>query len=323
VDVRHRIDPPAALVDLAAAQDGVISIGQVRDVGFSPRAVDRLVRQRHWVRLLPGVYSIGPGEPSWMANAWGGVLFGGERARLGFGAAAHVWKLTAEPPRTVTVLVPTHRQLADRPPWVFRRETDATRDKRSPGSLARTTVEDTVVDLCRDATPAEIADLVTKAVQGRRTTAPRLLEAVDRRGRVPHRALLRDLLGDVVEGAHSVLEIRYLHDVEQAHGLPRATRQARSRRGGVYRDARYDEYATLVELDGKTHAGEAMRDARRDNAALLDGEVTLRYGWPDIDERPCVVAWQVATVLRARGWPGLPTRCDRCADATDADLEGW
>jgi very-short-patch-repair endonuclease len=56
-----------------------------------------------------------------------------------------------------------------------------------------------------------------------------------------------------------------------------------------------------VELDGHIHAGERLRDARRDNAALLDGEVTLRYGWRDVTERSCRVAWEVAAILRAQG----------------------
>lgn len=321
--MRRRVDPPAALLTLAADQAGVVSAAQVRAEGFSLRSVDRLVGQRSWSRLLPGIYSVHSGEPSWLTNAWAGVMFGGDHARLGFEAAGHVWNLRSEPPSTVVVLIPAKRQLVDRPPWVFRRETDATRAKRSPGSPPRTTIEDTVVDLCRGASASEVTDLVTKAVQSRRTTAPRLLECVDRRARVAHRTMLRDLLGDVAEGAQSVLELRYVRDVERAHGLPTATRQARARRGSAYRDARYDDYATIVELDGKTHAGEALRDSRRDNSALIDGEVTLRYGWPDVSDRACVVAWQVASVLRARGWPGSPTRCRRCADASDADLDGW
>lgn len=321
--MRHRIDLPADLLTVAGAQDGVISVSQVRDAEFPLKSVDRLVHQRHWVRLLPGIYRVAPGEPSWSANAWAGVLYGGDRARLGFEAAGHLWNLIEQPPTTLTVLVPNDRQLAARAPWVFRRETVATRDQRSPGSPPRTTVEDTVVDLSSEARPAEVVDLVTKAVQGRRTTAPRLLTAVDRRSWLVHRALLQDLLSDVAEGAQSVLELRYQHDVEQAHGLPRATRQARSRRGAAYRDARYDEYATIVELDGLNHLTQVLRDARRDNAALLDGEVTLRFGWPDVVDRPCLVAWQVATVLRARGWRGFPTRCERCRGAEDADLDGW
>ena len=82
----------------------------------------------------------------------------------------------------------------------------------------------------------------------------------------------------------------------------------------------YDEYATIVELDGLARLRRILRDMRRDNTALLEGLVSLRFGWPDVTEHPCRVAWQVAAVLVARGWSGLPTRCPRCATATDADL---
>ncbi len=60
------------------------------------------------------------------------------------------------------------------------------------------------------------------------------------------------------------------------------------------------------------HARQRLRDSRRDNAALLDGEVTLRYGWADVTERSCLVAWEVAASSCARGWSGQPRRCPRC-----------
>ena len=54
-------------------------------------------------------------------------------------------------------------------------------------------------------------------------------------------------------GVHSVLEFRYLRDVERAHGLPKADRQARAvqRSSTVYRDVLYREYRVAVELDGQ------------------------------------------------------------------------
>ncbi|HEV8527140.1 MAG TPA: hypothetical protein VGS60_06240, partial [Actinomycetes bacterium] len=44
-----------------------------------------------------------------------------------------------------------------------------------------------------------------------------------------------------------------------------------------------------------------FRDMRRDNAAVVRGEHPLRYGWFDVDERPCDVAAQVALVLARNG----------------------
>ena len=321
--MRARQDPSDRLIDQASAQSGVIGAQQLTELDFPLRCAERLVSQRHWQRIATGIYHVGPAKPSWLGLAWAGTLLGGPRSRLGFESAGHLWELLPDEPRPLTVLVPEGKDIVNRDPWVFRREVEGTRDRRSPGSPSRTTLEDTVVDLCRDARESDVLDLVTKAVQSRRTSAPGLLACVERRRRVGHRRYLRQLLGDVSEGAQSALELRYLNDVERSHGLPRGSRQTRARRGKAFRDVRHDEYATIVELDGDVHARQKLRDARRDNAALLDGDVTLRYGWPDVTERPCQAAWEVAAILVTRGWSGLPTRCPRCADASDADLRAW
>jgi very-short-patch-repair endonuclease len=147
-----------------------------------------------------------------------------------------------------------------------------------------------------------------------------LIGQIQVRPRLRHRAILAQMLGDVTEGVESPLELRYLRDVERAHGLPRARRQARSGGGKEIRDMLYEDYAAIIELDGRTHIAGRFRDMRRDNAALLNGASTLRYGWPDVIERPCQVAWQVAALLSLRGWAGLPTRCARCSGVPEADL---
>ena len=157
---------------------------------------------------------------------------------------------------------------------------------------------------------------ITVAVQRGLTTPERLRRRLLERSRICDRSHLLELLDDVDEGAESVLELRYLRDVERPHGLPTGVRQvpAVSRGRGVRRDVRYAEYGLLVELDGEVgHAGEGrFRDFRRDNAALLSGEVTLRYGWVDLDDEPCLVARQAAEVLMRGGWPGPFVRCPRC-----------
>lgn len=318
--MHRRLDPSDQLLALAAHQQGVVGAEQLIALDFSLRSAERLVDQRSWVRLATGVYQLGVGEPSWEGLAWAGVLLGGPRARLGFEAAGHLWKIVDEPPAEITVLVPHGRPIADRGRWVFQQERSDARSARSPGSPPRTTMEDTVVDLCTRAESRALPGLLTTAVQGRRTTAQRILACVDDRARVRHRDLLREMLGDVAQGAESPLELRYLTGVERPHGLPRAQRQARSRSGKEIRDLRYEEWATIVELDGRVHIAGRFRDMERDNAALLGGDVTLRYGWPDVTERPCAVAWEVAALLIRRGWPGVPTRCRLCELATDADL---
>jgi len=80
------------------------------------------------------------------------------------------------------------------------------------------------------------------------------------------------------------------------------------------RDVRYDEFTTVVELDGRLgHEGMGrFRDMRRDNDATVTGEATLRCGHWDIHEPPCLVAREVGYVLAVRGWSGELVTCTSC-----------
>jgi hypothetical protein len=93
--------------------------------------------------------------------------------------------------------------------------------------------------------------LVTKAVQARKTTPRRLLEAMNQRSRDRHRQLMAEIRGDVAAGAESPLEMKYLHDLERPHGLPRGNRQQRRHGLPYLSDVGYDEFRVLVELDGR------------------------------------------------------------------------
>ncbi|MBL8931331.1 MAG: hypothetical protein JNL54_14520 [Kineosporiaceae bacterium] len=102
-----------------------------------------------------------------------------------------------------------------------------------------------------------------------------------------------------------------------AHGLPRGLRN-RPENGAAtsgtrrrYRDVRYVGLGLVVELDGAlVHPAErAWRDRWRDNELTIEGDRTLRYGWREVAGRPCAVAGQVGSGLRAAGWSGVPHPC--------------
>jgi hypothetical protein len=212
--------------------------------------------------------------------------FGGDAARLGPQASGFLHRLVDDAPRPVDVLVPVGRSARVGGDWHFSRERPGARSARSMGAPPHLTVEDTVLDLSTTASEADLIALVTQAVQSRRTTPRRLLKAVNERSRCKHRRL--------------------------RHGLPYTS------------DVGYDDYQVLVELDGRTgHEGVGrFRDMNRDNQFSLIEWITLRYGWYDVVHRPCLVAFQIATALVARGWDGIPTRCRRCLNTTDLDLCG-
>ena len=149
---------------------------------------------------------------------------------------------------------------------------------------------------------------------GRRLTTPdRLRIALDARARMRWRAETISALAELAGGVQSVLEHRYVRDVEHAHRLPTARRQAKFVRGSrtIYLDNLYDAFGVAVELDGRAAhtAEERFRDMNRDNANTAAGITTLRYGWPDVTGRSCETASQIAAVFRQRGWDGLPRRC--------------
>ncbi len=310
--MHRRLDPPADLLALAAAQAGVVSASQAELLGFGRHSRQRLLDHGHWRRLEGSVYLIHPLELNWLGSAWAGILLGGPSSRLSGLAAAHLHGF-AEPPASLDVLVPVTARDRVRPPWVFSREQPGVRSPRSPGDPPRTTVEDTVLDLCDGAAANAVVGWVTQAVGARRTTAARLAQALIGRRRFAGRHFMAEILGDVATGVHSGLELSYLRDVERPHGLPRGDRQNRSRSRHL-RDVVYKEFGLVVELDGRLgHEGLGkFRDMARDNLATVSGEISLRYGSGDVGGSPCAVAWQVATVLSMRGRLDPFRRCQNC-----------
>jgi hypothetical protein len=174
-------------------------------------------------------------------------------------------------------------------------------------------VEDTVLDLIATARTFDDAYGWISSAVGRRLTSPRSLsKALAARTRIRWRDWITAALEDAEDGVHSPLERNYVHGVERAHRLPTAQRQAKRRHGSGtrYLDNLYD-YGVSVELDGSAaHPAEGRwRDTRRDNANLVQGTETLRYGWPDTTVHRCRTAREVATVLRRHGWEGTLRPC--------------
>ena len=179
-----------------------------------------------------------------------------------------------------------------------------------------TRVEDTVLDLVQIAPDFDDAyGWICRAIGRRRTTAERIRLAMDSRKKMRWRREIAAALSDADDGALSLLEYRYVRRVERPHGLPAARRQARIRQrtGNRYLDNLYEAYGVCIELDGTAAhpEDEQWRDKRRDNASLVSGIVTLRFGFPELGDHRCESAAYVAAVLRQRGWLGPAHPCHR------------
>lgn len=300
----------------------MVTTEQAVGLGQTRHSLARLVANGSWQRLASGLYLTIPTAPDFSVLAWGGVLLGGDGARLGPRASSHLHTLLSAPPEVVDVLVRSDRRVRVLGPWQFVRDVSSGRSARVMGSPPRLGIDDTVIDLAALSPAPDVVDLVTQAVSSRRTTGERLLRTLERRGRHPHRALLEAMLADVAEGAESPLELMFLRDVERPHGLPIGRRQ-KSRFDLPYcTDVGYDEYQVLAELDGKDgHEGTGrFRDMRRDNRFAVRKQLTLRFGFYDVVHHPCAVAGQLWNVLAERGRPDAFRHCPRCRNVPLSEL---
>jgi hypothetical protein len=304
---------PGHLSELLTTQRGVLTRPQALALGIPRHLIDSRLRTGRWRQLQLGVYATFSGEPSREASLWAAVLRAGPGAALSHRTAAELYGLApaADP---IHLTIPAERRVEPVSGLVVHRSRALDRMRHPVLLPPRTRVEDTLLDL------ATAADSLDDAVRwlsmgcgARLTTAGRLQSAADMRPRLQRRADLRSALADVGDGVHSVLEYRYVRDVERRHGLPRAVRQARSvvARRSQYRDNLYAEFAVCVELDGQAAHPDHRRwaDQHRDNAAAGQGIITIRYSWADVRYQPCRTAAEVAAVLRRRGWDGSLRPC--------------
>jgi len=237
--------------------------------------------------------------------------------------AAEVHGLIDKPSTMIHVTVSAERNPAKAGTIrgvVVHRSRRVVRQELPPWQLPRTPVAETVLDLVAAAASFDDAYSWLSRATGRRlVSAEMIIEALAARKRMRWRGWLTDALDDVADGVMFPLELRYVRDVERAHGLPAARRQARRElaSGVRYLDNFYDAYRLCVELDGRSsHPPEQKwQDADRDNDNLFAGDVqTLRFGLRDVTVRRCARAGQLAAALMRRGWDGAGlhacgTRC--------------
>jgi hypothetical protein len=306
------------VTELLERQSGVVARHQFLGRDDHAGEIQRRLRRREWVRLLPGVFLDHTGEPTWMQRAWAGVLAcwpsaltheSSLRATNGPGWSGRSDDLP------ILLAVERDRRLRTPPGYQLRRVGGL--DQRVQWNLGppRTTFDDAVIDVAAGKT-GELAAIETlaEACRARRTTPARLLKTLSRRPRIRNRHLLESVLGDVSAGACSVLEQAYLDRVERSHRLPSGRRQvaATTSAGGILRDVEYEAFGLVVELDGRLHHGSARqrdRDLDRDLDAAVDGRRTVRLGWGQVFDRSCHTAQRVGALLAMRGWAGGAISC--------------
>ena len=296
------LELPKRFTEAVDRQCGAIGRSQWLAAGVSDAVVRRLVRNGDARRLGLGVVALTP--ESVMQNVWAGVLLGGEGAVVGGLAAAVLHGLLEVELPFIDVYTPLDRE--DHGPWRFPRA-----PREGVCKPPMTTLEQTFVDVAGTVTDDQMIGMLARA--DRKLQTGKLLELMAQQTRLAGRDQLRNRIADFDDGVRSVLEFRYMCQVERPHGLPVPVRQAQPL-GRHACDVLYREYGLIVELDGRRyHDGlVASGDADRDAEHLQAGYVTLRFGWSRVTEEPCLVAARIADELKKRGWKGRRKRCKCC-----------
>ena len=174
---RHSPDGPRhGLVHHGAAQSGVVARRQLSSAGCTPEQIRARLASGRWRAARPGVYVTFTGPLPPHARLWVAVLAAGPGAVAG--PRSSLWLAGGEqtPPAQMDVVIRLDRRvrIAGRALPGVRRRGNLDRDTSTGKSPPRLRVEEAVLDRLGDLRrPAEVIDLVLRAVQQGFTTADR------------------------------------------------------------------------------------------------------------------------------------------------------
>ncbi len=307
---------PPGLRQTIAEQANVVSRQQLLRAGVSRNAITSNVRRGAWRQIHPGIYRTVAGDVTWEASRWAAVLYAGPGALLSHETAAEILGLINRRCPVIHVVVPASRRVrAPEGVALHYSSFDYPRWRPLRGIPPHTFYAETIIDLVAAADNLDdVVGWVSRGIARNMVSVKELKAAAKARRRFRWREQIGEVIDLVSGGAHFPLEFRYGRDVERAHGLPAATRQAKfAKRDGTsgFRDRYYEEYGLIVELDGTEFHPEEQRgwDRARDNEAAATTGATLRYGWADVYRTPCETAGQLYRALRKRGFQGTLKPC--------------
>lgn len=261
---------------IAADHDGVVHRADLRRHGISRHHVRNEVAAGRWLSLGRHTIRILCVETSPRAALWTAVWESGWGAVLDGAAALVAQGMTGFELSTIDVSVPKGARLhrVDGVTPHLRRDLGPIMGS----GLPRVRPEVAMIRAAQWArSDRQAALLVCLPVQQRLVRPQAVLAAWARVQRSPRRELIRSVVGDVCDGAHSLGELDFAK-LCRAYGLPLPRRQSvrTSASGRVYLDVEWD--GLVVEVDGAHHlAGlNPVDDALRANEVVLDGTPVLR-----------------------------------------------
>ena len=276
----------AAVMELAAAQHGIVTTAQLAGAGLGPRSVAHRVAHGRLVRLYRGVFQVGPlaaprGAEMAAVLATGGVL--------SHQTAAAIWGLR---PHRGAVHITVIGEAPRRRPGV-RIHRSCSLDAAVHDRLPLTTPTRTIHDLAAHLPQLELDRAVEQAQVLRLATRDEIAAEPPRRGR----HALQAALDDEPRVTRSEAERRLLALISQAR-LPRP--ETNSTVEGYEVDLLWRRERLIVEVDGYAYHSTRQafeRDRARDAALQAAGYRVVRLTWRQIAYEPLAVVVQLTRLL--------------------------
>ena len=277
---------PAEGAPFFQLQAGVASRAQLAAFGLTPSHVRWAVADGRWQLFGRNVVVLGNTPLTHDQQAWVAVLMPGKPAALAGLSAAAAGGLRNFEPEEIHVVV-RHATHVGAPAWVKIHESRrfTTGDIVPASSPPRTRAPRAIIDAATwSKWPRRACTILCAAVQQRVVTAIQLEDELRLAGHVRHVAIMRDILGDIGGGGHTLAEIE-LGTLARKADLPPPRRQRlRREHGGKLRwlDAEFDlpdGTVLVVEVDGAAHTQieSWVDDSDRQNEIVIGGRPVLRF----------------------------------------------
>jgi hypothetical protein len=273
------------LAALAALQCGVLTRDQLLAHGLTREQIETEIRAVRWRALGRRVIVLHNAALTDEQRLWAAVLLPTKPTALaGLSAATSAGLRGFEPDRVHIVVA--HDTRTNMPAWVKIHESRRFSPADIvPGSPPRTEIARSLVDAAAwSRWPRRACAILCAGVQQRLATADQLSDALTSAGAVRHAAIMRDVLGDIGGGGHTLGEIDFGPLARRAGlGAPRRQRTRRDHDGKVrYLDVVLvlpDGTELAVEIDGRGHLEVETwtDDLDRQNEVVIGGRPVLRF----------------------------------------------
>lgn len=278
---RSPLEMHAWLCEQAADTDLAASRAWLRARGVDRKMTARHVRERRWAVAGRQTIHLRDAPLTDLANWWRAIWEIGEGVALIDGVTAlQAAGLTGWTDDVVHVSLLHRHDHLSAPGVKVHKVIRRVDDEQMPSGLPRTRPSVAAIRAAHWAvSDRAAATLLAMTVQQRLATGQQLIEAQKVvRGRT-RRALIRQLVRDIADGAHSLGELDFTAEC-RARRIPAPSRQALRTlpNGRAYLDAYFEEHSVVVEIDGAGHLWglKSTDDYLRANELALGKDRVLR-----------------------------------------------